>query len=223
MTMKSMSKTRVRATSRNGKMTGKMNGKSARATATKKRVYFFGAAKAEGRAHQKDLLGGKGANLHDMTSIGLPVPPGFTITTETCADYNNLSQKLPRGLMDEVRTNLTKVERATGKKFGDAKNPLLLACRSGAKFSMPGMMDTVLNIGLNDEVVTGIARLTGNERFAYDSYRRLINMFGDTVMGVDHEHFEHVITSLKKERGAQQDTDLSGNDLKELVRRYKEV
>src|SRR5258706_8749315 len=149
--------------------------------AAAKRVYYFGPGKTEGRADMKDLLGGKGANLADMTTAGLPVPPGFTITTESCGEYNDASQKLPRGLMDEVRANIAKVEKASGKKFGDPNNPLLLACRSGAKMSMPGMMDTVLNIGLNDEVVAGMANLTGNERFAYDSYRRLINMYGDTV------------------------------------------
>src|SRR4051794_30097614 len=162
-----------------------------------KRVYFFGNGKAEGRAHMKDLLGGKGANLADMTIVPLPVPPGFTITTETCGEYNDAGQKLPRGLMEEVRANVAKVEKATGKTFGDAKNPLLVAARSGAKMSMPGMMDTVLNIGLNDQVVLGLAHLSGNERFAYDSYRRLINMFGDTVMGVDHHHFEHELTAVK--------------------------
>src|SRR5436190_23788788 len=131
----------------------------------------------------KDRLGGKGANLADMTLVPLPVPPGFTITTDTCGDYNDAQQKLPPGLMDEVRINISKVERATGKRFGDPANPLLVAARSGAKFSMPGMMDTVLNIGLSDQAVEGLARLTGNERFAYDSYRRLSNMYGDTVMG----------------------------------------
>jgi len=188
-----------------------------------KRVYFFGNGKAEGGAHLKDLLGGKGANLADMTVVPLPVPPGFTITTDTCGDYNDLGQKLPKGLMDEVKANIIKCEKATGKKFGDAKNPLLLACRSGAKVSMPGMMDTVLNIGLNDEVVAGMAKLTGNERFAYDSYRRLINMFGDTVMGVDHEHFEHELSAVKSEKGVELDTDLDAEGLKEVVRRYKDV
>ncbi|HSV16543.1 MAG TPA: pyruvate, phosphate dikinase, partial [Tepidisphaeraceae bacterium] len=190
---------------------------------TKKRVYFFGNGKAEGGAHLKDLLGGKGANLADMTLVPLPVPPGFTITTETCAEYNNGGQKLPRGLMDDVRTNITKVEKATGKKFGDVNNPLLVSARSGAKMSMPGMMDTVLNIGLNDRVVEGLARLSGNERFAYDSYRRLINMFGDTVMGVDHHHFEHELTAVKNNRGAKVDTDLDVDALKEVVQRYKQV
>src|SRR5438477_5868596 len=203
----------------------KSNGKAAkkgRKRATK-RVYFFGNGKAEGGADMKDLLGGKGANLADMTKVPLPVPPGFTITTETCGEYNDASQKLPRGLMDDVRANIAKVEKATGKKFGDPNNPLLVSARSGAKMSMPGMMDTVLNIGMNDQVVLGLARLTGNERFAYDSYRRLINMFGDTVMGVDHEHFEHELSEVKNNRGMKLDTDLSTEDLKEVVERYKDV
>ncbi|HWB54554.1 MAG TPA: pyruvate, phosphate dikinase, partial [Tepidisphaeraceae bacterium] len=192
-------------------------------SAGKKRVYFFGAGKAEGNATMKDLLGGKGANLHDMTRMGLPVPPGFTITTESCKDYNDGGQKLPPGLMGQVQANLSKVEKATGKKFGDPENPLLVSARSGAKMSMPGMMDTVLNIGLNDAVVEGLARLTNNERFAYDSYRRLINMFGDTVMGVDHEHFEHELSQVKESKGAKVDTDLKVEDLKEVVQRYKNV
>ncbi|MGH7213834.1 MAG: pyruvate, phosphate dikinase, partial [Tepidisphaeraceae bacterium] len=188
-----------------------------------KRVYYFGPGKTEGRADMKDLLGGKGANLADMTTAGLPVPAGFTITTETCGEYNDAKQKLPRGLMDEVRQNLAKVEKASGKKFGDKRNPLLLAVRSGAKMSMPGMMDTVLNIGLNDQVVEGMAKLTGNERFAYDSYRRLINMFGDTVMGVDHHHFETELSAVKNDRGVELDTDLDTEGLKEVVERYKKV
>jgi len=189
----------------------------------KKRVYFFGNAKAEGRGEMKDLLGGKGANLHDMTSMGLPVPPGFTITTETCKDYNDGGQKLPKGMMEEVKVGLAKIEKASGKVFGDPSNPLLVSARSGAKMSMPGMMDTVLNIGLNDEVVEGMARLANNPRFAQDSYRRLINMFGDTVMGVDHEHFEHELSQVKQAKGVQQDTDLSTEDLKEVVERYKRI
>ena len=192
-------------------------------TKSVKRVYFFGNGKAEGGAHLKDLLGGKGANLADMTLVPLPVPPGFTITTETCGQYNDLGQKLPRGLMDEVRANLLKLEKAAGKTFGDPNNPLLVSVRSGAKTSMPGMMDTVLNIGLNDQVVQGLANLTGNERFAYDSYRRLINMFGDTVMGVDHHHFEHELSAVKNSRGAQLDTDLDTDGLKEVVERYKKI
>jgi pyruvate,orthophosphate dikinase len=190
---------------------------------TVKRVYFFGNGKAEGGAHLKDLLGGKGANLADMTTVPLPVPPGFTITTETCGDYNDLGQKLPAGTMKEVREHLARVEKATGKKFGDPHNPLLVAVRSGAKVSMPGMMDTVLNIGMNDAVVDGLARLTNNQRFAYDSYRRLINMFGDTVMGVDHEHFEKELSEVKHNRGAKVDTDLDADGLWDVIQRYKNV
>lgn len=188
-----------------------------------KRVYFFGGGKAEGKAAQKQLLGGKGANLHDMTLAKLPVPPGFTITTETCADYYTAGKKLPAGLMEEVKTNLAKVEKATGKRFGDAKNPLLVSVRSGAAVSMPGMMDTVLNLGLTDAVTEGVAKLTGNARFAYDSYRRLINMFGDVVMGVEHEFFEHELSAVKDLKGAKLDTDLSADDLKQVVERYKQV
>src|SRR6476620_12764269 len=191
---------------------GKISARSGKAT-----------GKAEGGAHLKDRLGGKGANLADMTLVPLPVPPGFTITTDTCGDYNDAGGKFPPGLMDEVRTNVSKVEKATGKRFGDPTNPLLVAARSGAKMSMPGMMDTVLNIGLNDDVVRGLAELTGNERFAYDSYRRLINMFGDTVMGVDHHHFEHELTAVKSDRGVELDTDLDVEALKEVVDRYKKV
>src|SRR4051812_11010470 len=206
-------------------LTGKSSAKSTSGGSARnvKRVYFFGNGKAEGGADMKDLLGGKGANLADMTKVPLPVPPGFTITTETCGEYNDAGQKLPRGLMEEVRANVSKVEKASGKKFGDPKNPLLVAARSGAKFSMPGMMDTVLNIGMNDRVVQGLADLSGNERFAYDSYLRLINMFGDTVMGVDHHHFEHELTAVKNNRGAKQDTDLDVDGLKEVVQRYKNV
>jgi pyruvate,orthophosphate dikinase len=202
------------------KAAAKAPGKGGKAV---KRVYFFGNGNAEGNAGMKDLLGGKGANLADMTLVPLPVPPGFTITTDTCGDYNDAGQKLPAGLMEEVRTNIAKIEKATGKKFGDPSNPLLVAARSGAKMSMPGMMDTVLNIGMNDPVVTGLANLSGNERFAYDSYRRLINMFGDTVMGVDHEHFEHELSAVKDARGVKLDTDLDTEGLKEVVERYKKV
>jgi pyruvate,orthophosphate dikinase len=204
------------------KVASKAGGRSAKGRNVK-RVYFFGPGKTEGKADQKELLGGKGANLADMTSAGLPVPPGFTITTETCREYNEAKGKLPAALMEEVKKNLAMVEKATGKKFGDAKNPLLLSVRSGAKVSMPGMMDTVLNLGLTDEVTDGLAKNTGNERFAYDSYRRFINMFGDVVMGVDHEHFEHELSAIKKAKGVEEDTDLDANDLKEVVRQYKNV
>jgi len=211
---KSISKSPAKSPAKSAPKSGK---------AAVKRVYFFGNGKAEGGAHLKDLLGGKGANLADMTLVPLPVPPGFTITTDSCGDYNDLGQKLPKGLMDEVRQHMSRVEKATGKDFGDPSNPLLVACRSGAKVSMPGMMDTVLNIGLNDHVVEGLAKLSGNVRFAYDSYRRLINMFGDTVMGVDHEHFEHELSAVKTARNVKQDTELSADDLKEVVLRYKKV
>jgi pyruvate,orthophosphate dikinase len=197
--------------------------KTAKSAKSVKRVYFFGARKAEGKADMKDLLGGKGANLADMTNMGLPVPPGFTITTQTCADYNAAGGKLPADLMPQVEANLKKIEKVTGKSFGNVENPLLVACRSGAKVSMPGMMDTVLNIGLNDEVVQGLAKLTNNPRFAYDSYRRLINMYGDTVMGIDHEHFEHELSAVKQSKGVGLDTDLNVDDLIEVVKRYKEV
>ncbi len=186
-----------------------------------KRVYFFGDGKAEGGRSDKLLLGGKGANLADMTSSGFPVPAGFTITTETCADYNSGGKKLPDGLMDEVAKNVKKTEKATGKKFGNAKKPLLLSVRSGAAVSMPGMMDTVLNLGLTDEIVEAMAQ--ANDRFAYDSYRRLINMYGDVVVGVHHHYFEEAIAAMKKDRGVAEDTDLSADDLKELCGEYKKV
>ena len=172
----------------------------------------------------KDLLGGKGANLADMTNMGLPVPPGFTITTANLQGLQRPRPETSQGPDAGSRTTSRRVEKATGKKFGDPKNPLLVAGRSGAKVSMPGMMDTVLNIGMNDKVVEGMAQLTSNPRFAYDSYRRLINMFGDTVMGVDHEHFEHELSQVKQARGVKlEDTQLDADDLKEVVQRYKKV
>ena len=164
----------------------------------KKRVYLF----REGNATMKDLLGGKGANLAEMTNIGLPVPPGFTITTETCNDYTKLG-KLPDGLWEDVMAALADVEKDMGKKLGDANNPLLVSVRSGAKFSMPGMMDTVLNLGLNDDTLKGIIAATGNERFGYDAYRRFLMMFSDIVLSEEYpklkkEHFEKIFTALKE-------------------------
>ena len=159
---------------------------------TKKMVYYFGKTKTEGKNVSKDILGGKGLNLAGMTNIGLPVPPGFTITTEVCASYYDQSQNLPTGLMDSVKKNIRTLERELKKTFGDSKNPLLLSVRSGAAVSMPGMMNTILNLGLTDVAVEGLAATTGNRRFAYDAYRRLINMYGDVVMGIDHEHFEKI-------------------------------
>ncbi|MDK2781485.1 MAG: pyruvate, orthophosphate dikinase [Archaeoglobi archaeon] len=187
-----------------------------------KMMYFFGGDETEGDAGMRDLLGGKGANLAEMAKLGLPVPPGFTITTEVCR-YFVKNGKLPDGFEEEFRKYLRKLEEVTGKKFGDPKNPLLVSVRSGAKFSMPGMMDTILNIGLNDEIVKGLAELTGNERFAYDAYRRLIQMFGNVVMGIDKNEFEKHLEEMKKKRGVAFDSELTAEDLKELVEIYKRV
>jgi pyruvate, orthophosphate dikinase len=188
-----------------------------------KLVYYFGKSKTEGRAAMKELLGGKGANLAEMTAIGLPVPPGFTITTETCAAYYEEGRQMPQGLEDQVRQHLARLEKETGKKFGDEHEPLLLSVRSGSAVSMPGMMDTVLNLGLTDAAVRGLVEATGNERFAYDAYRRLLNMFGDVVMGVDHEHFEAAFTTIKEKYGAAADTDVPAEGMKELCEAYKAV
>ena len=170
----------------------------------------------------RGLLGGKGANLADMTRIGVPVPPGFTVTTEACNDYS-ANGKFPADLWDQMMAALKAVEIAAEKKFGDPKNPLLVSCRSGAKFSMPGMMDTVLNIGLNDETAQGMVKLTNNERFVFDSYRRLIQMFGSVVLNITDEAFEDVLDSFKESKGAKADTDLTAEDLKELVAKFKVV
>jgi pyruvate,orthophosphate dikinase len=188
-----------------------------------KLIYYFGKTRTDGKGDQKQLLGGKGANLAEMTSIGLPVPPGFTITTQCCDLYYKSGKKLPPGLMDDVRKAVATLEKETGKKFGDPKNPLLVSVRSGAAASMPGMMNTILNLGLNDESVRGLAAATNNERFAYDSYRRVINMFGDVVVGVDHEHFEEAFDKLKKKYKAKQDTDVPAEGMRELCEAYKEV
>jgi pyruvate,orthophosphate dikinase len=171
----------------------------------------------------RGLLGGKGANLAEMTRIGVPVPPFFTVTTEACNAYLAGGDKFPAGQWDQMLAGLKKVEAKAGKKFGDPSNPLLVSCRSGAKFSMPGMMDTVLNIGLNDETAAGMVKLTGNERFVYDSYRRLVQMFGSVVLGITDEAFEDVLEAYKKEKGAKQDTDLDAAALKELVGKFKVV
>ena len=188
-----------------------------------KMVFYFGETKCEGHAGQKMLLGGKGANLADMVSIGLPVPPGFTITTDTCAAYYDCGGKLPKGLMDDVQKNIKMLEKELGKKFGSDTNPLLVSVRSGAAVSMPGMMDTVLNLGLTDKAVEGLAKGTGNRRFAFDAYRRLINMFGDVVMGVDHHKFEHAFSAIKTKYGVKEDTHVPTEGLEELVAEYKKV
>jgi pyruvate,orthophosphate dikinase len=187
-------------------------------------TYFFGRDRTEGKGRSKLLLGGKGVNLAEMTAIGLPVPPGFTITTGACAAYYaDARRALPKGLMEQVRRNIRALEGETGKEFGSTSNPLLVSVRSGAAVSMPGMMDTVLNLGLNDDAVVGLAELTGNERFAWDAYRRLINMFGDVVMGVDHHHFEAAFNAIKKKFGVEADTDVSAAGLRKLCTAYKKV
>ena len=189
-------------------------------------IYYFGAKKCDGDGTMKPLLGGKGANLAQMTKIGLPVPPGFTITTQVCIDYYKNGKKFPKGLEEEIASYVKLLERETGKKFGDAANSLLVSVRSGARDSMPGMMDTILNLGLNDSTVQGLAKATGNPRFAYDSYRRFIQMYGDVVMGVqkrhenEHEPFDEVMDGLKHQLGIKEDTDLSEEALRELIKRY---
>src|SRR2546421_29344 len=194
-----------------------------------KYVYFFGGSKADGNGKMKDLLGGKGANLAEMCVIGLPVPAGFTITTEVCNYYYANGKQYPKELKAEAEAALRKTEEVMGAKFGDAKNPLLVSCRSGARVSMPGMMDTVLNIGLNETTLKGLIAATGNERFAWDSYRRFVQMYGDVVLGLKPQHkdeidpFEHIIEQVKKERGIQLDTQLTTADLQELVKRFKQA
>ncbi len=188
-----------------------------------KMVYYFGKTKTDGNSKMRLLIGGKGANLAEMTSIGLPVPAGFTITTECCANYYAQGRKLPIGMMKQVKDAVTTLEQETGKQFGSLSNPLLVSVRSGAAVSMPGMMDTVLNLGLNDKAVVGLATLSGNERFAYDAYRRLLNMYGGVVMGVDHEHFEEQFDAVKKSQRVKLDTDVNAEGLKNLCERYKKV
>src|SRR5882757_1420721 len=186
-------------------------------------VYGFGNGKADGRADMRNLLGGKGANLAEMSVLGLPVPPGFTITTELCSHYYDNGRTYPDELKTQVQAALGAIESVVGAKFGDKTNPLLVSVRSGARASMPGMMDTVLNLGLNDETVSGLAVRTGDERFAYDSYRRFIQMYGDVVLGVEHYRFEDELEGIKRERGVSLDTELTAQDLQTLVERYKAV
>jgi len=185
-------------------------------------VYSFGGGAAEGKSAMRNLLGGKGANLAEMSSLGLPVPPGFTITTEFCAYFASHDSNYPASLRAELEAALTKVEDIMGLKFGDASNPLLVSVRSGARASMPGMMDTVLNLGLNDETVKGLANASGDERFAYDSYRRFIQMYGDVVLGVEHYHFEDILADHKDDNGLAFDTDLEAKDWKAIVNRYSD-
>lgn len=196
----------------------------------KKRVYTFGNGKAEGSADMRELLGGKGANLAEMNLVGVPVPPGFTITTEVCTEYYTLGRDaVQEHLTKEIENAIAGVESIMGTKFGSIDNPLLLSVRSGSRASMPGMMDTILNLGLNDEVVIGLAKKTGNERFSWDSYRRFIQMYGDVVLGLkpttktEIDPFEQIIEDVKAETGVTLDSDLTTNDLKELVKRFKEA
>ena len=171
----------------------------------------------------RGLLGGKGANLSEMVRIGVPVPPGFTVTTEACNTYLASRETFPEGMREQMLEALKAVEETTGKKFGEPKNPLLISCRSGAKFSMPGMMDTVLNIGLNDKTAEGMIKLTGDERFVYDSYRRLIQMFGNVVMEAPDEAFEEVITEARAKAGVETDAELSADDWKSVIEKFKVI
>src|SRR5207249_5400266 len=184
-------------------------------------VYRFGDGTAEGRADMRNLLGGKGAGLAEMANLGLPVPPGFTITTAVCSHYYENGKTYPKNLEDQVAAALAQVGRITGKTFGDSGNPLLVSVRSGARASMPSMMDTVLNLGLNDATVETLAKKSGDRRFAYDSYRRFITMYSDVVLGVGHDHFEEILEGHKEQKGYTLDTDLTAGDWAELIKRYK--
>src|SRR5271169_5708561 len=184
-------------------------------------VFTFGDGKAEGKADLRDLLGGKGANLAEMANLGLPVPPGFTIPTSVCTYFYAHDKTYPKELKGQLEKALDHIGRLTGKAFGDANNPLLVSVRSGARASMPGMMDTVLNLGLNDRTVEALAELSGDRRFAYDSYRRFITMYSDVVLGFEHHHFEDILDTFKDSQGYSLDTDLTADDWVTLVARYK--
>ena len=184
---------------------------------SKKFVYLF----TEGNGSMRELLGGKGANLAEMISLGLPVPQGFTVTTEACTQYYADGERINEEISNQIMEHITKLEAIAGKKFGDLENPLLVSVRSGARASMPGMMDTILNLGLNDKVVEAFAKKTNNPRFAYDSYRRFIQMYSDVVMEVGKKYFEELIDKMKEERGVTLDTELTAEDLKELATRFK--
>ncbi|MFY9526164.1 MAG: pyruvate, phosphate dikinase, partial [Limnochordia bacterium] len=190
---------------------------------TKKWVYFFGGGQTDGQESERNLVGGKGANLAEMVAIGIPVPPGFTITTEACVEFYSNNEQWVEGLEDQVKENIARLEETMGAKFGDKENPLLVSVRSGARVSMPGMMDTVLNLGLNDVTVEALAKKSNNPRFAWDSYRRFIQMYGDVVMGVDHDLFETALAKKREEQGVQLDNELSVEALQELVAEYKEI
>jgi pyruvate,orthophosphate dikinase len=206
-----------------GKARAKGAAKSTENTPKGKYYYFFGDGKAEGDGQMKDLLGGKGAGLAEMTNAGIPVPPGFTITTDVCTLFYEDGMKVSKAIDAEMSVYLEKVEKAAGKKFGDPTDPLLVSVRSGAKFSMPGMMDTVLNLGLNEQTVEGLAAKTGNERFALDNYRRFIQMFGNVVLGIDKDQFEDVIFKKKKDKRIRQDSSLQPGDLRDIIKLYKGI
>jgi pyruvate, orthophosphate dikinase len=226
---KAMKKTAAKSKKVITKKAAAKSKRTAKASKRRKFVYAFGGGRADGRAAMKDLLGGKGANLAEMAGLGMPVPPGFTLTTEVCTYFYAHDRSYPPALRGEVTQHLKRVEELTGKRFGDASNPLLVSVRSGARASMPGMMDTVLNLGLNDETVQGLIKLTANPRFAYDSYRRFVQMYGDVVLGLkpqskeEIDPFEEILERKKQERGIKLDTELTADDLKELVREFKEA
>ena len=192
-----------------------------RAPGKPKRIYAFGGGKADGRADMKGLLGGKGANLAEMTNLGVPVPPGFTITTEVCRLFYEQGERWPNGLEEELQQKLRGLEATAKKRFGDPKNPLLVSVRSGAPVSMPGMMDTILNLGLNDRVVQGLIVKTENPRFAYDAYRRFIQMYGNVVLEVEHKHFEQALSRAKLQASVATDAELKPEALKSLIAEYK--
>src|SRR5690349_12154636 len=213
-----MAKTKSRVSTRTKPASSKP-----KAGSSKKHVYFFAGGKADGNRHMKDLLGGKGSGLAEMTNAGLPVPPGFTISTDVCTIYYKEKQKIPAAIDKSIAENLRKLEKAAGAALGSTENPLLVSVRSGAKFSMPGMMDTILNLGLNDDAVEGLKKRTKNGRFAFDSYRRFIQMFGNVVLEIPKEAFEHEFEAVKKARSVKLDTDLDEQALRDVVARYKQV
>src|SRR5579864_576452 len=216
-----MAKKKTRATTE--KRAAARRAPRTRPAKSKKHVFFFGSGKAEGNRHMKDLLGGKGSGLAEMTNAGLPVPPGFTVSTEVCTIYYREKGRIPAAIDREIEENLRKLEKAAGATLGSTDNPLLVSVRSGAKFSMPGMMDTILNLGLNDDAVEGLKRRTTNGRFAFDSYRRFIQMFGNVVLEIPKDAFEHEFEDVKKARGARNDTDLDEKALRDVVGRYKKI
>ena len=205
------------------KAAAKLAAKATAAIPSGKWVFTFGDGKAEGKAGLRDLLGGKGANLAEMATLGLPVPPGFTIPTSVCTYFYAHDKTYPATLKGQVEKALEHVGKIAGKTFGDPSNPLLVSVRSGARASMPGMMDTVLNLGLNDRTVEALAEMSGDRRFAYDSYRRFITMYSDVVLGFEHHHFEDILDTFKDSQGYTLDTDLTGDDWVDLVGRYKDA